>query len=94
MLIASPFCYLVAMNKDSSAKQKKDGHLNLKAGALSLLLQFIPVYCFWLVLSGRFQPFYLITGAITCLLVCYFNSRCLQISGPPAKQASFQSLLP
>ncbi len=45
----------------------------MKAGALSLLLQFIPVYCFWLVLSGRFQPFYLITGAITCLLVCYFN---------------------
>jgi len=39
----------------------------------SLLLQFVPLYALWLVLSEHYQPFYLISGALICGFIVFFN---------------------
>ncbi|MDD2471699.1 MAG: Na+/H+ antiporter subunit E [Dehalococcoidales bacterium] len=41
---------------------------------MSSVLQFIPLYAFWLVLSEHYQPFYLISGALICALIVLFNN--------------------
>jgi len=62
------------MKKSQKARQAKPdtGPLH-KSSLLSLALQFIPLYIFWLLLSQHYQPFYLIAGALVCAGVSWFN---------------------
>jgi len=43
------------------------------SAAVYIALQFIPLFIFWLVLSGKFQPYYLIVGILSCSIVVWFN---------------------
>lgn len=43
------------------------------SGILSFMLQFVPLYIFWLVLSEHYTPFYLIAGGLVSALIVIFN---------------------
>ena len=40
---------------------------------INISLQFIPLFIFWLVLSGKFQPYYLVVGILSCSIIVWFN---------------------
>lgn len=62
------------MKKSHKADQlRPDTATPRQSSLLSLALQFIPLYAFWLVLSQHYQPFYLIAGAVVCAGVTWFN---------------------
>ncbi len=43
----------------------------------SFLLTFAILFCFWLLFSGRFDFFHVVTGLISCLIVSTISSRTL-----------------
>jgi len=62
------------MRKDLEKKYIKSGTaMQSGMSLLPALLQFIPLYAFWLVLSEHYQPFYLIAGAVICAGITWFN---------------------
>jgi|LSQX01.1.fsa_nt_gb multicomponent Na+:H+ antiporter subunit E len=40
---------------------------------ISLFMQWLPLYAFWLVLSEHYTPFYLVIGALASGLIVFFN---------------------
>jgi len=56
-----------------STTDKKKGKSSSRFG-LPFLLTFILMFLSWVMLSGKFDPFHLGLGVISCLLVAYFSS--------------------
>ncbi len=52
--------------------------LNLFIGCMQAkILTFIIMLCFWVMLSGMFDPFHLSLGVVCCLLIAQFSSHLL-----------------
>ncbi|MBN1369647.1 MAG: Na+/H+ antiporter subunit E [Dehalococcoidaceae bacterium] len=81
------------MKKPQKTRQVKlDTHTLRKSFLLSLALQFIPLYVFWVILSQHYQPFYLIAGAVVCAGVTWFN-REMFVALAPAGRSGRLSLV-
>ncbi len=76
-------------NKNNKSPQSK------RSKCLSLILQFVPLYVLWLLLSQHYQPFYLVSGALLCGIVVAFNREMFTSFMPAAQDGSltFKSAL-
>jgi multicomponent Na+:H+ antiporter subunit E len=57
----------------TNSKKKLINGGKKSSGVLGFMLQFVPLYIFWLVLSEHYTPFYLIAGALISALIVIFN---------------------
>jgi len=56
---------------------------------LSFILQFVPIYVFWLVLSEHYTPFYLTAGAVASVLIVIFNREMFSSLLPSDRKGKF-----
>jgi multicomponent Na+:H+ antiporter subunit E len=57
--------------KGSSAVKTPQSHA--KSSVLPFILTFPIMFCLWLLLSGKFDPFHLSLGVISCAIVAFFS---------------------